>query len=68
MSTSPSSRRQFLRQSAQLAGAGALGVPLLGANAVVDDGVRELTSEELIDARTQGAIDKGLRFLASRQI
>ncbi|MCH1507503.1 MAG: hypothetical protein L7V86_28270 [Verrucomicrobiales bacterium] len=68
MSTSPSSRRQFLRQSAQLAGAGAFGVPLLGANAVVDDGVRELTSEELIDARTQGAIDKGLRFLASRQI
>ena len=39
------------------------------AQAAVDGGdVKEMTAEQLIDEPTQIAIDKGLRFLASRQV
>ena len=67
MPSIPSSRRQFLRQGAFLAGVGALGLPASSA-AVPGSDVKEIPAEELMDARTQEAIDKGLRFLAGRQI
>ncbi len=59
-------RRQFLQRGAQLVTGSLLGAA--GAQAAVDDGVRELTAEQLIDGPTQAAIDRGLRFLAGRQI
>ena len=64
------SRRQFLQHGSALFGAGAMGLPLIGhSHAAADDGtdVKEMTAEDLIDGRTQAAIDKGLRFLAGRQ-
>ena len=66
-------RRQFLRRGSQLAGGSALGIPLFlghpgSVAAAEEDGVKELTAEELIDERTQAAISKGLRFLAGRQV
>lgn len=70
MSSSSLPRRQFLRQGSQLLCGGALG--LFGGNAVHaavgGDDVKEMTAEELINGPTQNAIDKGLRFLASRQV
>ncbi len=66
-------RRQFLRRGSHLAGATALGFPAwLGQPAALaaipGSEIKEKPAEELIDARTQAAIDKGLRFLASRQV
>jgi|MDTC01.1.fsa_nt_gb hypothetical protein len=66
-SLSPFDRRAFLLRSGA-----ALGAPfLLGggvATAVEASKVKEKTAEELITGPTQQAIDKGLRFLANRQI
>ena len=66
---SAGTRRHFL------SGAGRLGMafPFLGACRVLaaeegGDAEKEKTAEELITPETQAAIDRGLRFLAGRQV
>lgn len=70
----PHSRRQFLHRGTQMLGAaGAFGLPMhhfapLAQAKIPGSEVKEIPAEELIDDRTQAAIDRGLRFLASRQL
>lgn len=68
-------RRQFLRRGSRLLGAGALGLgswPTFGlaqqTNGLDRGAVKELSAEELVTPAIQASIDKGLRFLASRQM
>ena len=63
------SRRHFLRAASWLGS----GIPLLGAGTAlaVDGGEnpeKEKTAEELLNPETKTAIDRGLRFLAGRQV
>ncbi len=68
MTPSPMNRRRFLHRGSSLLGAGPF---LLGSSPSAwakADQVKEKTAEELITPAAQQAIDKGLRFLAKRQV
>ena len=67
-SKSDHSRREFLRRSSLIGAAPILG---LGSATAADEGARaekEKTAEELLTPDAKKAIDRGLRYLAGRQV